>query len=410
MKILFVAMPNSIHTARWISQLQGCGWELHLYPGYYAELHPEIGKVHYHAFREMINKIASVLQRVFLQVVARKSKGSRIRLLKTAKIKEMIDNRLAIIDDADEKARRLIKTIERIKPDIVHSMEFQTNGYLTLKAKQKMQDRFPVWIATNWGSDIFLYGKFAEHQKKIRELLSLCDYYSCETERDVLLAREFGYQGPVLPVVPNSGGFDLQKLMQLRDGARTSQRRIIMLKGYQGWAGRALVGIRALQRCSELLRGYEVVVYLASGEDVEIACRLLAISTGVKVTILSPQQSHEAIMRYHGKARISIGLSISDAISTSFLEAIAMGAFPIQSNTSCAHEWIEDGVTGIIVPPEDPEVIEHAIRKALLEDELVDKAAERNWKTVSERLDAEIIRKKAIGMYEEIYKASGMNK
>ena len=31
-KILFIAMTESIHTARWINQLAGAGYELHLYP------------------------------------------------------------------------------------------------------------------------------------------------------------------------------------------------------------------------------------------------------------------------------------------------------------------------------------------------------------------------------------------
>ena len=386
--------------------MKECGWDLHLYPGYYADLHPDISNVHYHAFSVMTNKIVLVVLRTFFHALERIGRILKLRFLKTTKIKKVMDNQLAKINDPDLKAKRLMKTIEKIQPDIIHSMEFQTNGYLTLQARKQMQGKFPPWLATNWGSDIFLYGRFPEHQEKIKELLSLCDYYSCETERDVTLAREFGYRGSVLPVVPNSGGFDLKKLILWRGGTRTSQRRVIMIKGYQGWAGRALVGIRALERCPELLRGYEIVVYLVSGEDVEIACRLLAITTGVKVTVLPPGQTHETIMRYHGKARISIGLSISDAVSTSFLEAIAMGSFPIQSDTAAAHEWIKNGVTGIIVPPEDPEIIEHAIRKALSEDELVDRAAEINWRTVTERLDAETIRKTAIGMYETIYRSS----
>ena len=32
MRVLFVAMADSIHTARWIRQLQGQGWDLHLFP------------------------------------------------------------------------------------------------------------------------------------------------------------------------------------------------------------------------------------------------------------------------------------------------------------------------------------------------------------------------------------------
>jgi len=71
------------------------------------------------------------------------------------------------------------------------------------------------------------------------------------------------------------------------------------------------------------------------------------------------------MLHYYGRARIYIGLSISDAISTSLLEAMVMGAFPIQSCTACADEWIEDGKSGFIVPPEDPHVIAEAIRRAL---------------------------------------------
>ena len=305
------------------------------------------------------------------------------------------------------KAKGLIKIIERIKPDIIHSMEFQTNGYLVLQAKKLMKDKFPIWVATNWGSDIFLYGNFQEHKDKIKELLALCDYYSCETQRDAQLAREFGFKGTILPIVPNSGGFDLNKLKSWKSNIRTSKRKLIMIKGYQGWAGRALVGIRALQRCSDLLDGYHIVLYSVSGVDIEIAARLFSTTTNVEVTILPPGQTHEAIMKYHGMARISIGLSISDAISTSFLEAIAMGSFPIQSNTACAHEWITDGETGIIVPSEDPEIVEKAIRKALTEDDLVDSAAEINWETVEKRLNANHIKETAIGMYRDIFDRAG---
>ena len=80
-----------------------------------------------------------------------------------------------------------------------------------------------------------------------------------------------------------------------------------------------------------------------------------------------------------------------------------MGSFPIQSNTAAVDEWIEDGVTGMIVPPEDPEIIEKVIRKALSDDEMVDRAAEANWRTVTERLDYDRVKEIAIGMYKRIY-------
>jgi glycosyltransferase involved in cell wall biosynthesis len=79
-----------------------------------------------------------------------------------------------------------------------------------------------------------------------------------------------------------------------------------------------------------------------------------------------------------------------------------MGAFPIQSYTSCADEWIENGKTGLIVPPEDPEIIAVAIRRALTDDALVDSAAEENMRVATERLDQSIIQPQVIAMYEKV--------
>jgi glycosyltransferase involved in cell wall biosynthesis len=119
-----------------------------------------------------------------------------------------------------------------------------------------------------------------------------------------------------------------------------------------------------------------------------------------------PSCTHDDMLRLYGQARIYLGLSISDAISTSLLESIVMGTFPIQSNTSSADEWVANGKTGFIVPPEDPEQIAQAIRRAVTEDELVDNAAKINAQTARERLDVSIIKPQVIAMYNQIYAQS----
>jgi glycosyltransferase involved in cell wall biosynthesis len=112
------------------------------------------------------------------------------------------------------------------------------------------------------------------------------------------------------------------------------------------------------------------------------------------------------MLRLYDRSRIYIGLSISDGISTSLLEAMAMGAFPIQSCTACADEWFADGQSGFIVPPEDPQAIAEALRRALTDDLLVDRAAEINARTIAQRLDNSVIEPQVIKMYEDIYGAS----
>ena len=231
-----------------------------------------------------------------------------------------------------------------------------------------------------------------------------CDYYSCECKRDVDLAMQFGLKGIAFEPYPNTGGFE-QALIDkyISKSGPTSLRKVIMVKGYQGWAGRALVAIRALERCADLIKDYKVVIYSnASGEDVEIASTLLSQNTGAEVTILPAGTSHTEIMHYHSRARISIGLSMGDAISTSLLEAMAMGSFPIQSCTACASEWFTDGISGLIVTPEDPEVVEHAIRRALLDDILVNSAAEINYNKIVKDANFETLRVKTIQAYKKV--------
>lgn len=385
MRILIVAIPDSVHTARWISQLTGQGWDLHLFPSLdYGYVHPEIAGVTLH--QGVFAKRDGIDSSVRIRGI-RTFSGAGASALRHAMRRYRPSFHL----------ERLCSTIRRVRPDVVHSIEIQAAGYLTLDAKHRL-GRFPPWIVTNWGSDLFLFGRLAEHVERVRAVLAGCDFYSCECERDVGLARQMGLQGEVLPVFPNTGGFDLPHARRLRQPGPPSARRTVLLKGYQNWAGRALVGLRALALCADLLREYRIAIFLASPE-VRIAAELAAQETGLRIELV-PKLPHEEMLRLYGQARISIGLGISDAISTSLLEAMVMGAFPIQSRTACADEWIVDGETGAIVPPEDPGVVAASIRRALMDDDLVNTAAIRNATVADQRLAAEILRPKAVAMYE----------
>lgn len=300
----------------------------------------------------------------------------------------------------DYRVTQLERLIKKLQPDVIHSMEIQAAGYLVSKVRKRQRGQFPPWIVTNWGSDIYLFGRLASHVSKIKEVLSGCDYYTCECHRDVQLAKQMGLKGEVLNVLPCAGGFDLTRSAQLRQPGSTSARRLILLKGHLGFAGRALVGLHAIALCAKELKGYRIGVYSAS-EDVRIAAELVSQSTGIPIEIL-PLCSHDDMLRLFGQARIYLGLSISDAISTSLLEAMVMGAFPIQSCTSCADEWIIDGQSGFIVPPEDPEPIAMAIRRAASDDALVNQASEYNAQIARDRLDETIIRPQVIAMYEKV--------
>jgi glycosyltransferase involved in cell wall biosynthesis len=379
-------MAESVHATRWISQITDQGWDVSLFPVYHASPHLSL--------RNLTLFGSDPLRPDKLDGSVR-YKGWTSYYFYRDYIEKLLWHRQTLYKEA-----ALAKVIQNIQPDLIHALEFQHSAYLTVGAKKMLPSPFPRWIATNWGSDIYLFGRLAEQRPKIQEVLANCDYYSAECHRDVELAQQIGLNGKVLPVFPNTGGFDISKVHALMQSGKISSRRLILLKGYQHWAGRALVGLRALRLCGDSLKGYELGIYSASPEVV-IAAQLFEQETGVPVKII-PQCSHEEMLQLYGRARIYIGLSISDAISTSLLESMVMGAFPIQSCTACADEWIEDGRSGLIVPPEDPDIIARAIVRALEEDKLVDDAAELNWQVATDRLDQEKIRPQVVKMYQDI--------
>jgi len=385
-------MANSIHTARWLGQLNGQGWDIHLFPVEDAGIHTDLRNVTVHDL--FCYRPPGLDQSVRLVGSWPLSRSADL-----SKLSKLIVRRF--VPPLGDHTRRLARTICRLRPDVIHSLEIQHAGYLTLDARNRLEGIFPTWIVTNWGSDIYLFGRLSEHAERIKATLSACDYYACECHRDVELAKAFGFNGEVFPVLPNTGGFDIKRIQQYRQPGQTSARRLIVLKGYQHWAGRALVGIRAIELAADALKGYRVAVYLAR-PDVRISAELVSQSTGIPIDIV-PYSPHEDMLQLHGRARISIGLSISDAISTSMLEAMIMGSFPIQSNTSCANEWIRDGETGLLVHPEDPEAVAEAIRRAVADDALVDRAADINTRLASERLDRSVIQPQITAMYEKIF-------
>lgn len=390
MRILFVAMPDSIHSARWINQVTDKIGDVHFFPTHDAPLHPNFRNIT--AWRLPVFRYRGLDPSVRLRGIWPLPKaGGRLGL----EIERYFPR-------WGRRAARLAMLVRWLKPDMVHSLEIQQAGYLTQAAKARGKGHFAPWIVSNWGSDIYLFGRLAEHRERIKAVMASCDYYTAECERDIALGRSFGFTGKTLPVLPAAGGYDLDYMRQFRQPGPTSARRTIALKGQLGWPGRALVGLRALELCANFLRDgeYRVEIYSASSE-VKMAAELFSQATGVPVSV-TDREPREDVLRMHGRARASIKLGIGDGISTSALEAIVLGAFPIQSNTSCFDEWVRHGETGMLLHPEDPQEVAAAIRRVVTDDVLVDRAIEANDRTVAERLDKAVIQPQAIAMYERV--------
>jgi hypothetical protein len=231
----------------------------------------------------------------------------------------------------------------------------------------------------------------------------LCDFFIADCERDISLSRQFGFRGQQLGVFPGPGGFEITRMQKHRQGP-PAKRRLIMMKGYQGgaWGGRALVALQALRLCAEALSAYRVIVYSASPEsEVGSLAREVAQGAGLDISVLSTRPHHELLSLF-GQARIAVGLSISDGTPNAMLEAMIMGAFPVQSDTVSTGEWIVNGRNGLLVPPEDPAAVADAIRKAVADDLLVNQAADFNDRLTRSRVEMSIVKPRVVEAYRQV--------
>jgi len=389
-------MPGSVHTARWVCELAGEGWDLHLFPSIGGRLHSGLKNMTVHDFYGLPPRDLDRSVRISGMWRWCSRKGE----YRATVLQQELRRRMAHHDPAC----RLARVVAKVQPDLVHSLEMQHAGYLVLDAKRVFGPGFPPWMMTPWGSDMNLFARLEEHRDRVMAVLQSCDALQPKSERDVRQAQEYGFSGEMLPILPGNGGLDVDGMQRFRDDP-PEKRRMILLKGYQGWAGRALVGLKALEMAAGSLKGYRVAVCSASRHVIP-AAELMSHSSGIPIEII-PDVPHQDILRLHGKARISIGLSISDGVPNSMLEAMVMGGLPVESNTSCAEEWIENGRTGLIVPPEEPRAVADALRRAAADDYLVRRAAATNLQLVRGRIEKTVMHPKVIGMYERMLAQGG---
>lgn len=236
----------------------------------------------------------------------------------------------------------------------------------------------PKVFITNWGSGIYWFQQFPKHKRRIVQLLDIASFYSAECQRDIEIVKKLGYASKTMPVIPNSAGINLDELPN--NSLPPSQRRKIMINGYTGFVGQALLAIKACELATEQLRGYEVVIYSASVKS-RIRALKLRHTHNVQVTILKKRTPHSEMLQRFSEPRIYIGISLSDGISTSLLEAMATGAYPIQTNTSCANEWQSD-IDSIRIVPLEAQSIARELIDVLDSDQVIDEAAVKNFSQI----------------------------
>lgn len=100
---------------------------------------------------------------------------------------------------------------------------------------------------------------------------------------------------------------------------------------------------------------------------------------------------HERLMEIVTSSHIYVSASRSDGTSSSLLEALSTGVFPILSDIPQNREWINDNGAlrnGILVPLDEPNTLGNALHHAIHDDQWRDRVADYNRNLVMTRADS----------------------
>lgn len=336
-KVFLIAMPDSVHVARWLELNAKNNLNVFLFTSSpMRRIHPQLKKL-----------ISEGLD---------SSAGLQVRLHRTAAILAiplwLLDR--GFLFDGRVRAWLIRRATEKFQPDLVHTMESQNGGYSTSRALRRMGEARPTSMLTLFGSDLYWYSRFSTHQANLRRLLSVTDYLQIECDRDRALALTLGFNGIYLGPMPVAGGMDDQQIISNAVLFRHfGSRNKIAIKGYAGTWGRADLALEQLAKIKGELEGFELVLF-SSARKVTRLAKALFRGSSIKVTSHKKfALSHAEMLLLFRSSLFYVGYSESDGLPAAMLEAMSQGAFPIQTSTACVDGWFAKGETGLSIDLEE---------------------------------------------------------
>lgn len=380
MKILMVSIPNH-HFFQWTNQLKDSGHEI-----YWFDVTDGGPKV------EKLNWVHQI-------------KGWQLRFNYPFRhaIKKKFPDFYTIIQKYNRRNVQSVfqKKIKEIRPDIIHCFEMKLAGIPVLPILEKYSKINLIY--SSWGSDLYFYKELGLSKMQVEQFLTRVDYLITDCKRDFKIAEQIGFGNIFLGVFPGNGGI----LINEDHITSVNNRKVFLIKGYEDGVGKALIVLKALELIPlEELCDFKIMIYSAD----EIVKHRISESphlSALDMEILTRDKfiSNEDLLKIMGESAIHIGNSISDGMPNALLEAMGMGAFPIQSNPgNVAAEVINNGANGYLINnPLNETAIAELIKNALKNSKLRAIAQEHNIAFIAANYNRAILQKEIIEIYQSVY-------
>jgi glycosyltransferase involved in cell wall biosynthesis len=272
---------------------------------------------------------------------------------------------------------RTKQIIKEIKPDVVHAHYIQDSGLFAALSG------FHPLIITPWGSDILVHPiRNWTYRMITAYVLRKADVIHSIGNLLTRKIMELGADPNKIITVPD--GVDVSLFNPEGEALEEKDNLVISNRNLRPVYNLNLL-IRAIPHVIKEMGNAEFIIG-GDGEERE-SLLALACSLGVDDHLrFVGSIKHEDMPKWLRAAKVYVSTSLSDATSTSLLEAMATGIFPVVTNIEGNMDWVTDGKNGFLVPTDDPRKLASRIAEALGNDRLRESVG---------RMNIEIIRKKA---------------
>lgn len=365
MKLLLLSEPNSVHTIKWAKSLAQSGIDIVIFG---------LGDLRVKDYKGVTNIKIKTLNETITR-----NEGA-IGKLKYLRALPMIKN-----------------IIKEFKPDIVHAHYASSYGLLGALSG------FSPFVLSVWGGDVFSFphksflhkAMFKYNIKKADRILST----SHAMAKEIRL-----YTDKNIEVTPF--GIDMTKFKPMEVESVFDKKDIVIgtIKALEEVYGIEYL-IRAFKIVSDDHKDLSLKLLIVGGGSLENKLKQLVKDIGIEgQTIFTGKIVFEDVPKYHNMLSMYVSVSNMESFGVAIIEASSCGKPVVVSNVGGLPEIVEDGVTGFVVSPENPEETAKAIEKFVLDGDLRKKMGQNGRVRVKKLYNWDDNVKQMINIYKEVIK------
>ena len=276
--------------------------------------------------------------------------------------------------------------IRKIHPDIIHAYNIATFGILA--GLYGRLSGFKPIVLTALGSDILIDAKRFK-KRLIKYALKKADCITCDAEHMIEELISLGAEPKNIKLV--YFGTDVQKFNPAQKSEKirekmssTDSPTVISLRNLE-----PLYDVGTLIKAIPIIRKEvpeaKFVIAGKGSQEAELKQLAKALDASDSVRFVG-RIPNDKLPKYLASADIYVSTSLSDAgLAASTAEAMACGLPVVITDFGDNRKWVEDGVSGFIVPLKDPKSLAEKIIYLLKNEDISMRFGMRNRKIIEER-------------------------